>query len=71
MQAYIEQEQVHFYVKDGKEMVELHVDAVYAHDDNDTNKILHMLIPLGGNRGMRIDPTINTRLCFGQDEVIF
>ena len=30
MQAYIEQEQVYFYVKDGKDMVELHVDDVYV-----------------------------------------
>ena len=71
MQSYIEQEQAHFFAKGQKDMVELHVDAVYAYDDNDTSKNLHMLSPLRGNRSVRIDPTINTRLCFGQDEAIF
>ena len=35
MARYIENKQVYFYVADGKDMVELHVDDVYGYDKND------------------------------------
>ena len=72
MAAFIEDKQVHHYVENGTNMVELHVDAVYGYDKNDTtNKHLPPLKPMGGNRSVRLECGGKTRLCFGQDEAIF
>ena len=72
MAAFIADKQVHHYVADGKDMVELHVDAVYGYDEGDTtNKHLPPLRIMGGNRSVRLHHGEKTRLCFGQDEAIF
>jgi len=44
------------------------IDVIAQRNNYITNS---MISPLGGNRSVRLDPTIKTRLCFGQDDAIF
>ena len=64
----------HFYEEvNGKEvinMVELHVDDVYAYDDNDLSS-LPTLGKFGGNISKRIPPGCKPQLVFSQDEAIY
>ena len=71
---YIEEGRAHFYEEvNGKEvtnMVELHVDDLYAYDENDL-KSLPRLGKFGGNISKRIPPGCKPQLVFGQDEAIY
>ena len=58
------------YNEDGREMIELHVDDVYA-CDNDEDKYLPKLPKFGGNLSVRFPDGAKPRLVLGQDEAIF
>ena len=53
MQAYIKKHRMHYYTENSIQMVEVHVDDIYAYDD-DGDKNLPKLGPYGGNTSVRI-----------------
>ena len=63
---------IHFYTEceSGTEMVELHIDDLYAYDDSDTSN-LPLIGPLGDNVSPRIPPNQKPVIIIGQDEAIY
>ena len=70
MQAYIKKHRMHYYTENSIQMVEVHVDDIYAYDD-DGDKNLPKLGPYGGNTSVRIPEGRKPVITFGQDEAIF
>ena len=69
MNFYIEKHRTHFYRKEDKEMVELHVDDYYAYDNSDADNI--PIGDYGGSLSVCLPTGSKPRICFGQDKAIF
>ena len=69
MKKYIEKHRIHSYLNNNTPMVEVHVDDLYAYDED---KNLQILAPLGGG-GISVCLPEGTKpiITFDQDEAIF
>ena len=73
VEKYIAENQVHFFTnKEGREMVEQHVDDVYSYNnEEDKRKKLPDIGEYGGALSVRLPVGARPRIIFGQDEAIY